>query len=123
MASKTSKKVLGRLRRQRAVRKRVKGSPERPRLSVFRSTRHVYAQVIDDTTGKTLAALSTLHAELKGEFAGKKKREQAKLLGAAIGKLCQEKEIAQVVFDRNGFTYHGRIQAVADGAREAGLVF
>lgn len=123
MAKKTSKRVLGRKRRQTAVRKRIKGSPERPRLSVFRSTRHIYAQVIDDTTGSTLASLSTLNAELKGEVAGKKKREQAKGLGAAIAKLCQEKEIDKVVFDRNGFSFHGRIQAVADGAREAGLVF
>src|SRR5436305_9958260 len=101
------------------IRKKVDGSQERPRLSVYRSLNHIYAQVIDDTSGRTLAAASTLSPELKD---GKgKKRELAKEVGKLVAKKCQEKQIAAVVFDRNGFMYHGRIAAVAEGAREGGL--
>jgi large subunit ribosomal protein L18 len=120
-ASTNLKKQVLRLRRKAHIRKKVEGSQERPRLSVYRSLNHIYAQVIDDVSGKTLAAASTLSAELKD---GKgKKRELAKEVGKLVAKKCQEAKIAAVVFDRNGFMYHGRIAAVAEGAREGGLKF
>ena len=120
-ASTNMKKQLLRLRRKAHIRKKVDGSHERPRLSVYRSLNHIYAQVIDDVSGKTLAAASTLSPELKD---GKgKKKELAKEVGKLVAKKCQEKQIAAVVFDRNGFMYHGRIAAVAEGAREGGLKF
>jgi large subunit ribosomal protein L18 len=120
-ASTNMKKQELRLRRKAHIRKKVEGSQERPRLSVYRSLNHIYAQVIDDTSGKTIAAASTLSPELKD---GKgKKRELAKEVGKLVAKKCQEKQIAAVVFDRNGFMYHGRIAAVAEGAREGGLKF
>jgi large subunit ribosomal protein L18 len=103
------------------IRKKVEGIVGRPRLSVYRSLNHIYAQVIDDVTGKTLAAASTLSAELKD--AKGKKKEQAKEVGKLVAKKCQEAKIEAVVFDRNGFMYHGRIAAVAEGAREGGLKF
>ena len=120
-ASTNMKKQELRLRRKGHIRKKVEGSPQRPRLSVYRSLNHIYAQVIDDTSGKTLAAASTLSPELK-EGKGKKK-DLAKQVGKLVAKKCQEKQIAAVVFDRNGFMYHGRIAAVAEGAREGGLKF
>ena len=120
-ASTNMKKQVLRLRRKAHIRKKVEGSVERPRLSVYRSLNHIYAQVIDDASGKTLAAASTLSPELKD---GKgKKRELAKEVGKLVAKKCQEAQIAAVVFDRNGFMYHGRIAAVAEGAREGGLKF
>ena len=120
-ASTNMKKQLLRLRRKAHIRKKVEGSQERPRLSVYRSLNHIYAQVIDDVSGKTLSAASTLSPELKD---GKgKKKELAKEVGKLVAKKCQEKQIAAVVFDRNGFMYHGRIAAVAEGAREGGLKF
>jgi large subunit ribosomal protein L18 len=110
-----------RQKRKERIRFKVSGSSERPRLSVYRSLNHIYAQVVDDTTGKTLAAASTLSPELKD---GKgKKRELAKEVGKLVAKKCQAAQISAVVFDRNGFNYHGRIAAVAEGAREAGLKF
>ena len=122
MSSSTNiKKQLLRLRRKAHIRKNVEGSQERPRLSVYRSLNHIYAQVIDDVTGKTLAAASTLSPELK-EGKGKK-TELAKEVGKLVAKKCQEAKIATVVFDRNGFMYHGRVAAVAEGAREGGLKF
>jgi large subunit ribosomal protein L18 len=123
-ASTNMKKQELRARRKAHIRKKVEGSQERPRLSVYRSLNHIYAQVIDDVSGKTLAAASTLSPELKDGKAGQgKKKEQAKEVGHLIAKKCQEKQIAAVVFDRNGFMYHGRIAAVAEGAREGGLKF
>jgi len=120
-ASTNMKKQVLRLRRKAHIRKKVEGSVERPRLSVYRSLNHIYAQVIDDASGKTLAAASTLSPELKD---GKgKKRELAKEVGKLVAKKCQAAQIQAVVFDRNGFNYHGRIAAVAEGAREAGLKF
>lgn len=116
-------KVLGRQKRKLRIRKRVSGTAERPRLSVFRSARHIYAQVIDDATGSTLAAASTLTQELKAQLEGKSKKDQAKIVGLAIAKLCLTKEISKVAFDRNGYIYHGRVAEVADGAREGGLSF
>lgn len=113
-------KRLPRLRRRARVRKRVRGSDVRPRLSVFRSNRHTYVQVISDETGRTLAALSTLKFE--GDN-GTGNRVAARRLGELIGKLCLDRNITQVIFDRNGFLYHGRVKEVADGARAAGLEF
>ncbi|MFL5290541.1 MAG: 50S ribosomal protein L18 [Myxococcales bacterium] len=110
-----------RQRRKRRIRIKVFGETERPRLSVYRSLNHIYAQVIDDSTGKTIAAASTLSPELKD---GKgKKKDRAKEVGKLVAKKCQDAKVAAVVFDRNGFSYHGRIAAVADGAREGGLKF
>lgn len=122
MANK-NKKTAGRLRRKRSIRKRISGTAERPRLSVFRSSQHIYAQVVDDTTGVTLAAASTLSPEIRGEREGKKKTELAGLVGKLVAERCKAKNIEQVVFDRNGFIYHGRVKAVADAAREGGLQF
>jgi large subunit ribosomal protein L18 len=116
-------KQLARLRRQRRVRRRLQGTDERPRLCVFRSGKHIYAQVISDQTGRTLAAASTLSAALKGQLQRTGNREAAKQVGALIARLCQERAIRAVVFDRNGFQFHGRLKALADAAREAGLQF
>jgi len=115
------KKQELRQRRKQSIRKKVEGNVERPRLSVYRSLNHIYAQVIDDVSGKTLAAASTLSPELKD--AKGKKKDQAKEVGKLVAKKCVEKKIDAVVFDRNGFMYHGRIAAVAEGAREGGLKF
>lgn len=123
MACKSEKKTALRLRRQKSVRRRVRGSEERPRLCVFRSGRHMYCQVIDDVAGTTLCALSTLNANVKALVEGKKPTEAAKILGSEMAKVCIEKNITKVCFDRNGFIFHGRIAAVADGAREGGLDF
>ncbi len=112
-----------RLRKHARVRKKIKGTPERPRLNVFRSLNHIYAQIIDDTTGTTLVSASTIDTALKGkvEFGGNK--EAAKEVGKLIATKATEKGIKQVVFDRGGYIYHGRIKELADGAREAGLDF
>ncbi len=115
-----SKNDAGRARRKLRIRKKMEGTTERPRLSVFRSANHIYAQVIDDTHGTTLVAASTVQ---KGVGEDGNKSAQAKSVGAAVAKLCLEKGISKVVFDRNGFLYHGRIRALAEGAREAGLNF
>jgi len=116
-------KELARTRRQQRVRKRLQGSDRRPRLCVFRSGKHIYVQVISDETGRTLAAASTLSRDLKGQLARTATRDAAKQVGALIARLCQERAIRAVVFDRNGFLYHGRVKALADAAREAGLQF
>ncbi len=112
-----------RARRHRRVRATITGTPERPRLNVFRSLTHIYAQVIDDTTGNTLVSASSLDAELRAQMAGKKKAEQAKPVGQAVAARAQAKGFSSVVFDRGGYRYHGRVKAVADGAREGGLEF
>jgi large subunit ribosomal protein L18 len=119
----SSHKEQTRARRKLRIRKKVVGTTERPRLSVFRSARHIYAQVIDDSSGVTLAAASTLSAGVKGEVDDATKTDAAKKVGAAIAKACSEKGIEKVVFDRNGYIYHGRIRALAEAAREAGLSF
>ena len=116
-------KVLARDRRQTRVRRRLRGTDARPRLCVFRSGKHIYAQVISDETGRTLAAASTLSAAVRTEQTASGNREAAKRVGTLIARLCQERAIRAVVFDRNGFLYHGRIKALADAAREAGLQF
>jgi large subunit ribosomal protein L18 len=118
-----SKKLEARDRRKKRVRKHVSGTPERPRLSVYRSLSHVYAQVVDDSAGKTLAHASTLSPELKGSLEDVDKKGAAKKVGELVAKKCLEKDIKAVVFDRNGLPYHGRIAAVAEGARSGGLQF
>jgi len=112
-----------RKRRQRRVRGRVLGTAARPRLNVFRSLSNIFVQVIDDEVGHTLVQASTIDGELKASLAGKKKAEQAQLIGAAIAERALSKGIKQVVFDRAGYKYHGRVKAVADAARGAGLEF
>lgn len=115
----SQKRRVARLKRQARVRKKVRGTSERPRLSVFRSAKHIYAQIIEDSTGKTLVAASTLE---KGIELGKGGNvEAAKVVGSAIAKKALDQNITNVVFDRNGFLYQGRVQALADAAREAGL--
>ena len=116
-------KIVGRERRKLRIRKKVNGTGERPRLSVFRSARHIYAQVIDDVSGKTLAFASTLSKDLRGMIDNDNKVESAKKVGALIAKICKSKKIDRVVFDRNGYLYHGRVSALAQAAREAGLEF
>jgi large subunit ribosomal protein L18 len=117
------KKSVSRLRRKRSIRKRINGTNERPRLSVYRSNKHIYAQIIDDVTGETLVSASTQSVDLKDQLEGKNKSEKATLVGQLVSQKSLSKEISTVVFDRNGFIYHGRVKAVADGAREGGLAF
>src|SRR5262245_10338911 len=112
-----------RLRRKVSIRLRVSGTADRPRLSVFRSTRYVYAQAVDDTTGRVLASASELESKLREAVAGKPKKERARLIGKVIGEKLIATGVKRVVFDRNGFIYHGRVKEVADGARDAGLEF
>jgi len=116
-------KLTGRERRKLRIRRKISGSDERPRLSVFRSARHIYVQVVDDARGTTLAAASTLSRDLKGTLESDSKTDAAKKVGALIAKICLERKIDRVVFDRNGYLYHGRVKALADAAREAGLQF
>ncbi len=114
---------MGRIRRHARVRKTVEGTVDRPRLAVFRSLNHIYAQVIDDTKGVTLASASTVDPAVKGQLDGKKKRSQAELVGQAVAKKALEKGVKKVVFDRGGYQYIGRVQALADAARKEGLEF
>ena len=102
---------------------RVSGTAERPRLTVFRSARYVYAQAIDDVTGKVMASVSELEGTVKTATAGKAKKERARFVGKTIGEKLLALKVAAVVFDRNGFIYHGRVKEIADGARESGLKF
>lgn len=119
--ARTNPRERGRVLRQQRVRKRIKGTEGRPRLCVYRSGKHMYAQVVSDESGQTLTAVSTLSGELRPSLKKTTTIEAAKEVGVLIAKKCQEKGIGRVVFDRNGFLYHGRIRAVAEGAREAGL--
>ena len=112
---------LARLRRHRRVRKRVDGSAVRPRLAVFRSARHIYAQVVDDTTGRTLASASTLDTDLRS--ASGSKVDRAKRVGGLIAERARNAGITRVSFDRGGFAFHGRVASLAEGAREGGLEF
>jgi len=121
--SSQSQKSLSRLKRKIRVRKKITGASDRPRLNIFKSAKHIYAQLIDDTNGCTLAATSTLVADVKGDVKYTGNIEAAKRVGASIAKVALEKGITSVVFDRNGFLYHGRIKALADSARENGLSF
>jgi large subunit ribosomal protein L18 len=112
-----------RQRRKFGIRSRISGTKERPRLTVFRSTGHIYAQVVDDVVGRTLAAASTTSPDLKKSLESDDKTTAAKKVGALIAKICLERKIDKVVFDRNGYLYHGRVKALAEAAREAGLNF
>ena len=118
-----SPKTRKRLKRKVHIRLRVTGTAERPRLSVFRSARYVYAQAIDDTTGRVLAQASELDATVKPQVAGKAKKERARIVGKAVGEKLVANGVKAVVFDRNGVIYHGRVKELADGARDAGLQF
>jgi len=120
----TKQKVEHRRRLKHHIRLRVKGTSERPRLTVFRSMKHVYAQIVDDSTGKTVLSVSDLSKSLRDEFKNMKGQiALAKRVGQLAAKLASEKKITQVVFDRNGYLYHGVVKALADGAREGGLKF
>ncbi len=112
-----------RMRRKAHIRKTVSGTPERPRLSVFRSLNHIYAQVIDDTAGCTLAAASTVDRAVRERVAELPKTEQARIVGQVVAERALAKGVTQVVFDRGGYKYHGRVKALAEAAREAGLDF
>lgn len=109
--------------RKERIRKKVSGTSERPRLTVYKSIKHLHAQVIDDASGRTLAAASTLSKELKGKLNEGDKKTAAKQVGLLIAEKCKAAKIEKVVFDRNGNPYHGRVAAIADGAREGGLQF
>ena len=112
-----------RLKRHKRVRAKVKGTAEAPRLSVYRSLNHIYAQIIDDVKGNTLVTASTLDKEIKGSFDGKDKKAQAFAVGELVAKKAKAKNISAVVFDRGGYLYTGRVAALADGARKGGLQF
>ena len=112
-----------RKKRHYRLRNNISGTPDRPRLNVFRSNSHIYAQVIDDVAGHTLAAASTAEKAIASSLNNKSDVEAAKAVGAAVAKRAKEKGIEQVVFDRGGYLYHGRVKALADSAREAGLKF
>ena len=115
---KTSPKVVGRLKNRMKIRKKVSGTDERPRLCVFRSGKHMYGQIVDDAAGKTVVSASTLKVK-----AGQSSVSAAKAVGVELAKLALDKNIKSVVFDRSGYIYHGRVKAVAEGAREGGLNF
>jgi large subunit ribosomal protein L18 len=121
--SRISLKKQASLKRKQRVRKKVFGTEDRPRLSVFRSSRHIYAQVVVDSTGHTVAAASTLDKEVREHPKFESKVQAAGFVGKLIAQRAIEKGISRVVFDRSGFSYHGRVKAVAGGAREGGLVF
>ena len=124
--SKQRSRNESRQRRHLRIRRAVRGTPERPRLSVFRSVAHIYAQVVDDRDGRTLAAASSLDPEIRGAAGAKKgakKTEAGKLVGQLVARRAKEHGVSRVVFDRGGYLYHGRVKAVADGAREGGLEF
>ena len=116
------KKISSRARRQRRVRRKIKGTAERPRVSVFRSLRHIYAQVVNDYDGRTLAAASSLDPELRGKVDGGN-AAGASTVGEALARKAAAAGVAEVVFDRGGYKYHGRVKALAEGARKGGLKF
>ena len=121
--SQKNQRETARQNRKSRIRKRIFGTEQRPRLSVFRSAKHIYAQLVIDSTGSTILAASTLSPDIRAEIGDLDKSDAAKKVGQWIGKKALEKNIQRVVFDRNGFLYHGRIKALADGARESGLEF
>ncbi|MCU0519402.1 MAG: 50S ribosomal protein L18 [Anaerolineae bacterium] len=112
-----------RARRHTHIRKHVAGTPERPRLNVFRSLTHIYVQVIDDSVGVTLTSASTVDREVRDQIVGLKKSEQARVVGKVVAERALSKGVVRVVFDRGGYKYHGRVKALAEAAREAGLDF
>jgi large subunit ribosomal protein L18 len=119
----SKQKRISRARRHFRVRTRVSGTPSRPRMNIYRSSANIYVQVIDDTVGNTLVSASTVDKEIAPQIAGKTKLEAAKIVGQVVGARAKAAGITQIVFDRGGYRYHGRVAAVADGAREAGLEF
>ena len=119
----SSSRELARKKRHLRVRKKVSGTPERPRLNVYRSLNHIYAQIIDDFAGNTIVAASSIDKELKGKISSGGNIEAARTVGSLIARRALDKGIKQVVFDRGGYLYHGRIRALADAAREGGLEF
>jgi large subunit ribosomal protein L18 len=121
MTLSTKDKQLGRTRRHRRVRKKVSGTPQRPRLAVFRSNKHITAQVIDDRAGRTLASASTVEADLRSSLVHTGNKDAAATVGRLVAERAKAVGVTKVVFDRGGFLYHGRVAAVADAAREAGL--
>jgi large subunit ribosomal protein L18 len=121
--SQKNQRETARQNRKSRIRKRIFGTEQRPRLSVFRSAKHIYAQLVVDSTGSTILAASTLSPEIRTEIGELDKSDAAKKVGQLIGKKAKEKNISRVVFDRNGFLYHGRVKALAEGARESGLEF
>lgn len=123
MTSITQRKTEARERRHRRVRGRVAGTPQRPRLNVFRSGMNIYAQVIDDVAGRTLVSASTIDKGIVGQLEGKPKAEAARIVGKILAERAREAGISRVVFDRGGYRYHGRVAALAEGAREGGLEF
>lgn len=118
--AKTNQRVAGRLRRKVRIRKKVTGTTERPRLSVFRSNKHIYAQVIDDSAGRTVATASSAKVEIEG---AKSNKDAATAVGTAIAAAAKAAGVESVVFDRNGYQYHGRVKALAEAARAGGLTF
>ena len=112
-----------RLRRHRRVRRNLSGTSQRPRLCVFRSLRHIYIQIIDDTTGRTLASATSLDQEIRGNVGGNAKSETAARVGSILAERAKESGISRVVFDRGGYNFHGRVKALAEAARKGGLVF
>lgn len=116
-------RTQARLKRKKRIRKKLVGTGKQPRLCVFRSAKHIYAQVIDDSLGQTLVAASSLEKKVREDTESKNKLNAANTVGKIIGQRALEKGVKKIVFDRNGFLYHGRIKAVSDGAREAGLKF
>jgi len=122
MIAKTDKNAVRKNRHNR-TRDRIRGTAEKPRLNIYRSLNHIYAQVIDDVAGSTLVAASTLDAEIKSQLDGKTKKEAANLVGELVGRRALKKGVKQVVFDRGGYLYTGRVAEVAEGARKSGLDF
>lgn len=118
-----NKKIIARRGRHARLRERLQGSESKPRLCVFRSLQHIYAQVIDDSRGHTLVAASTIDPEIKSELNGKKSSERAQLVGTLVAKRAKDAGIKQVVFDRGGYKYHGRVKSLAEAARKGGLKF
>lgn len=117
------KSNVSRKRRHARIRRKISGTAERPRLNVFRSLQHIYAQVIDDVTGHTLVSASTVENGLSGDLGGKSKKEQAEIIGKTVAQRAKDAGVETVIFDRGGYLYHGRVKALADGAREGGLKF
>jgi len=115
--------IVGRERRKLRIRRKISGTAERPRVTVFRSTKHIYVQAVDDVSGKTLAHVSTLSKDVRAAIGEDTKSDAAKKVGAGIAKALKAKGIDSIVFDRNGYLYHGRVKALAEAAREAGLKF
>ncbi len=116
-------KRRARLARKKRVRRKIRGTPDRPRLAVYKSLRHIYAQLIDDTTGRTLVAASTVGRDLRGDLEKTANRDAARAVGLAIGRKAVARDITRVVFDRSSYPYHGKVKALAEAAREAGLQF